>query len=490
MQEETIGLSLTSLSFFLFFGVVFALYWGVRSNTAQKWIVLLASYLFYGLFDYRFCFLLAAASLIAYGLARWISVTERARQRKALLAAGVLCNLLVLGVFKYFDFFAESAVRLLGSMGATAHWTTLQLILPVGISFYLFKCMSYLVDVYRHQSEPSHDLVDILLYVAFFPQLLSGPIERATTFLPVLRSRRVFDYSLAIEGTRQILWGLFKKVAIADNLAVLVQSLLAEDRSTSGPGVALGMVFFSFQIYCDFSGYTDISIGVSKLLGFRSIRNFAYPYFSQNVAEFWRRWNISVSMWFRDYVYIALGGGRVGRARLAFNIIITFILSGLWHGANLTFLAWGGMLGIGVAFTSLRKKRVSTASETPGSERPTLATIGKMIVCFAFVTASWVFFRSDSLGEAVHVFARMFSVGINYRSAIDPFLSLGIRGYFFSALLLGFIVVEWLQRRRECALEMSTRARALLWGAYTLTFWLTLLLWQPGLPGVFLYYRF
>lgn len=253
--------------------------------------------------------------------------------------------------------------------------------------------------------------------------------------------------------------------------------------------MALGACLFSFQIYCDFSGYTDISIGLSKLLGLSPMRNFAYPYFSQNVAEFWRRWNISVSSWFRDYVYISIGGSRVGTARLVVNIAVTFLLSGLWHGANITFLAWGAMLAAGVVFTSLRRRPVLKAADTPGGERPTIATAVRIVVTFAFISLSWVFFRSGSMSEALGIIARIFTPTLSMHAWLAPLHEL-VQMDQLSVLLVAFIVIEWLQRRRECALEFATHSRLLRWSAYALTLWLTILLYQPDLSGVFLYFRF
>jgi alginate O-acetyltransferase complex protein AlgI len=483
------GLSLVSLGFFGFFAFVFVAYWLTRSGQAQRWILLAASYVFYSFVDYRFSLLLLAASMLAYGLGRALGQTTQTRTRRLLLVGGLVANLLVLGLFKYFDFFALAIVRLLTLLGFGVETVTLHLVLPIGISFYLFKILSYLVDSYRSNSAVSSSLLGFLVYVAFFPQLLSGPIDRAGTFMSQLCEGRTFDYSLAVEGTRQVLWGLFKKLALADGLAVLVNQTMDGYTKLQGPVLALSAILFSFQIYCDFSGYADISIGLSKLLGIRPMRNFAYPYFSQNVAEFWRRWNISVSSWFRDYLYIPLGGSHVRAPRLLLNIVVTFVLSGLWHGANTTFLVWGGMLGIGVAVTAVRRAPVLKAVDTPGGKRLNVVAAGKMLVTFGFVSLSWVFFRSTSMAQALGILRRIFTPSLNSDAWLAALRELN--GSRVLVLALGvFIAVEWLQRRHDCPLELGVRSRLLRWSVYTATLWLALLLLKPDLPGYFLYFRF
>jgi D-alanyl-lipoteichoic acid acyltransferase DltB (MBOAT superfamily) len=353
----------------------------------------------------------------------------------------------------------------------------------------LFKAASYLIDVYRRDSPGCREPLDLLVYIGFFPQLLSGPIDRATTFLPQLRQARAFDYSLAVDGTRQILWGLFKKLALADGLATLTGQISASYATAQGPDLGLGAVLFSLQIYCDLSGYTDMATGLAKLLGIRTMRNFAYPYFSQNVAEFWRRWNISVSSWFRDYVYIPLGGSRVSRFRLIINILLTFVLSGLWHGANVTFLAWGAMLGVAVLFTSLRRKHVLKATDTPGGDRRSLASLAKILVTFSYISLSWIFFQSASMGQALGIFRRLFTPTIDPGAWLVPLRRLESMGVLAGVLLV-FIIIEWLQRRRECPLDLGRWPRWVRWLAYTFTFWTMASLYNPGLSGDFLYYRF
>lgn len=482
------GLSIVTLGFYVVFAVFFAVYWLIRGNSAQKWLLLAASYAFYAAIDWRFCLILLAVSVVAYDVGRRLGKAELARTRKALLIAGVMFSVLVLVVFRHFGFFWPEAARLLEDVGFSADSVTMKLLLPVGVSFYVFKVISYLIDVYRDKTLACFKPLDLLVYVAFFPQLLSGPIDRATTFLPQLGRERHFDKDSAVQGTRQILWGLFKKLVLADGLATFVGPIMGDYTHLRGPELALGAILFSAQIYCDFSGYTDISIGLTKLLGIQPMRNFAYPYFSQNVAEFWRRWNISVSSWFRDYVYIPLGGSRVTRRRFVINIFITFLLSGLWHGTGLTFLAWGAMLGLGVTLTSVRRRPVLKATDTPGGERLTPAAAAKIVVTFAYITLAWVFFRADSLEQALGIITRILTPSFRVHDWLAPLHTL-VQMDALAVVLVVFVAVEWLQRRRESTLDLSL-PRVVRWLSYTTVFWVTVLLYQPSLSGMFIYFRF
>lgn len=484
------SLNFVSAGFFAYFAVVFAAYWLLPSKRLQNGALLIASYVFYASFDYRFCLLLMLATLVGFVLAQMISSRESLTQRRILLAVGLGCNLIVLAVFKYFDFFARGAIELMNGMGFSPDTFTLNLVLPMGISFFLFKIMSYLIDTYRSTALATSSRLDFAVYVAFFPQLLAGPIDRAGTFLPQIEAARRFDVALAVAGTRQVLWGLFKKLALADGIAIIVNTAYGDYANRSGAALGFAAALYSFQIYCDFSGYTDISTGISKLLGIRPMRNFAYPYFSQSVSEFWRRWNISVSSWFRDYVYITLGGSRVSLPRLALNILLTFLLSGLWHGANETFLAWGAILGIGVMFTALRRKPVLKMADTPGGGSLTLASATKMLSTFAYVTLAWVFFRSESIEMALHVIRRILTPSFGSGQLLDILNLLGGNALITVAALAAFICIEWLQRRRECPLDIPAPSRAVRWVAYSTVIWATLLLMQPRLIGRFIYFDF
>ena len=483
MGPDTVG-------FYLFFALVFAGYWSLSSGTARTWLLLVSSYVLYATFDLRFLGLLAGATAVGFIAGRAIGRTEdRARRRATLVAAIALC-LLVLGVFKYLGFFASSAAALLSTLGFAVSVPTLSLLLPIGISFYLFKVLSYVIDVYRGHLPASDSALDFATYVAFFPQLLAGPIDRAGALLPQIATARRFDYGMAVEGSRMILWGLFKKVAIADGLAFSVGKAFGDWPSQSAPVLIAGAVLFSIQIYCDFSGYTDMSTGVARLLGIKTVRNFAYPYFSQNVSEFWRRWNISVSSWFRDYVYISLGGSRVGRLRLAVNVMLTFLLSGLWHGANTTFLVWGAMLGVAVCFTALRSKPVLKATETPGGERLTLAAAARILGTFVFITISWVFFRAASVTEALGILSRMLIWPTATSEWLAPLSLFPSTRVLLIAVVAVLVVVEWIQRRRECPLDFARSPAPVRWLAYTAVVWVTVLMAQPLSNAKFLYFDF
>ena len=479
-----------TLGFYLFFVLVFAGYWSLSGGTARKWLLLVVSYGLYATFDVRFLALLAGATAVGLICARLIAETEDPARRKTVLIVGLTLCLGVLGVFKYLDFFAASAVSMLSMLGLGVDPPALRLLLPIGISFYLFKVMSYLIDVYRRTTPATASALDFATYVAFFPQLLSGPIDRAGNLLPQLATARTFDYAMAVEGLRLLLWGFFKKVAIADGLAFSVGKAFGDWQSQPAPVLIAGAVLFSVQIYCDFSGYTDMATGLARLLGFTTVRNFAYPYFSQNVAEFWRRWNISVSSWFRDYVYISLGGSRVARARLVFNVMATFILSGLWHGANTTFLVWGGMLGVAVCFTALRQRPVLKAADTPGGERLTLPAAGRILATFTFITVSWVFFRAASVGEAFGILQGMLQWPSSMSEWLAPIALFPSTRLLLIAVVFGFFVVEWIQRRHECPLDIDSLPRVARWLAYTAVVWVTILLSQPLTAGRFIYFDF
>jgi D-alanyl-lipoteichoic acid acyltransferase DltB (MBOAT superfamily) len=469
--------------------LVFAVYWGVGRSRVQNVVLLIGSYVFYAFWDYRFCVLLLATSLVDYAVGRGLGATNVSPRRKLLLAASLFVDLGILGTFKYFDFFSQSLARAMHLVGFQADFVTLNLLLPVGISFYTFKSLSYTIDVYRGRCDVTRSAIDYLTFVAFFPQLLAGPIDRASAFLPQLRAERTFEYAAATDAGRQILWGLFKKMAVADGLAVIVSDRFDHFARFQGPELALAAFLFTVQIYCDFSAYSDISIGVARLFGISAMRNFAYPYFSQSVAEFWRRWHISLSTWFRDYVYIPLGGSRVGRGRHAANLFATFLLSGLWHGAAMNFVFWGGLHGLGVMPTALRKggKRLK-ATDTPGGEHPGVAAIGRILVTFVFVSFAWIFFRASSLHVAVSIIRRILSPPVGSVAWMAPLHTLRAAGLLPYAVVALF-VIDWIQRRKPHGLDMPSVPRPARWIIYTTTMWITLLLMTPQ-TGQFLYFRF
>ncbi|MEH6513697.1 MAG: MBOAT family O-acyltransferase [Maribacter arcticus] len=377
----------------------------------QNLLILVSSYVFYGWWDYRFLSLILLSTVVDYFIALRMAGNTNGRNRKLLLWGSMLFNLGILGFFKYYNFFVDSWVAAFQKAGFTMEYTwTLQIILPVGISFYTFQTMSYTIDVYRRQLQPTRDFISFASFVSFFPQLVAGPIERATNLLPQILQKRTFSYDRSVQGLRLILWGLFKKVVIADSLAPHVNDIFANYAEYDGGTLWLGAVYFAVQIYCDFSGYSDIAIGVSKLFGFELMSNFKFPYFSRNIGEFWRRWHISLSTWFRDYLYIPLGGSRNGKWASLKNIFIIFLVSGFWHGANWTFIIWGlihALLYIPSFIFNTNRKYLSYGV-AENRFLPSLREIFQMGTTFFFVTLAWVFFRSDNLLDAVNYISKMF----------------------------------------------------------------------------------
>ena len=356
-------------------------------------------------------------------------------------------NLLILGVFKYYNFFVTSFAD--AFLGGKADSLLLKVILPVGISFYTFKALSYSIDVYRGKLEPTHDVIQYCAYVGFFPQLLAGPIERATNLLPQLEKPRTFDYETGVDGLRQILWGLFKKMVIADNCAVYVDRVFSTYQTQSGSTLLLAAIFFAFQIYGDFSGYSDMAIGTGKLFGFKTMKNFSFPYFSRDIAEFWRRWHISLTTWFRDYVYIPLGGSRCSKAKIVRNTFVIFLLSGLWHGANWTFIAWGAfhaILFLPLILMGKNRKYRDTVAE--GRLLPSLKEFVQMLLTFFLATVGWIIFKADSIGQAWN-----YMKGICSTSLFSSPDASGVTG--FTAAIFIMLLVEWLQRDKEHGLDLS-----------------------------------
>ncbi len=453
-----------SYSFLVFLPVVFLIYWNIRGLRWQNVFVGIASYIFYGWWDWRFLSLVAFSSLVDYIVGWQLSLTEKPQIRKRLLYCSLLTNLGLLGFFKYFDFFIDSAAVVLTKMGFEAHLPTLRIILPVGISFYTFQTLSYTIDIYRRKLEPTKDIVAFFAFVSFFPQLVAGPIERASSLLPqFLRSRR-FDEGLATDGLRQILWGFFKKVVVADQCAIIVDKCFNTHATLNWWSHIIGIVFFAFQIYGDFSGYSDIAIGLGRLFGFRLMRNFAYPYFSRDMAEFWRRWHISLSTWFRDYVYIPLGGSRTGTRGRIRNILATFTISGLWHGANWTFVFWGFLNGLYYIPLMLAKKhKVHTEIVAQHALLPSFRELVQMLFTFCLTCIAWVFFRADNMHQAVSYLLGMteFRSGMDAITSNKKFMLLGC-----GLGILTVVLFEWLQRRKAHALEQLPMPAPARWVIY------------------------
>jgi len=440
-----------SFTFMIFLPVVFLLYWFVFKKLRwQNLLILVASYVFYGWWDWRFLLLIVitSASSFASGLA--IGHYEgRRRVQKAVSAANIVLNLGILATFKYFNFFVDSLSSLLALFGLTADWPTLHVILPVGISFYTFQALSYSIDVYARRIRPTRDAVAFFSFISFFPQLVAGPIERATSLLPQMLRERRFDYCQAVDGLRQMLWGFFKKLVIADGCAEVVNQTWASIDSATGLMLLVVSLLFTFQIYTDFSGYSDIAIGCAKLFGFRLTTNFRVPYFSRNVREFWRRWHITLMNWFTQYVYFPLGGSRRGRGRTIVNTLIVFALSGLWHGADWTFVLWGlyhALLFIPLIILGSRRYKDTVAA---GRLLPSWRELAGMLVTFLLVNLGWVLFRAPDVTSLGAYVSRLFSPSLFTLSGLTKPMAVMV------LWCIGLLLVEWLQRERDHVLELD-----------------------------------
>ena len=447
-----------SIEYAVFLPIVFLLYWFVfdRNVKWQNLFVVAVSYLFYGWWDWRFLILIAFTSLCSYGSALLIDkYRDTPRKAKAFSALNIIVNLLILGVFKYYDFFATSFAD--AFLGGRTDGLLLHLVLPVGISFYTFKALSYSIDVYRGKLEPTRDIVQFFAFVGFFPELLAGPIDRATTLLPQFAKPRAFDYETSIDGLRQFLWGLFKKIAVADTCAVYVDQVLVPGQPHSGSTVLLAVILFAFQIYGDFSGYSDMAIGAGKLFGIKLMRNFDVPYFSRDIAEFWRRWHISLTTWFRDYLYIPMGGSRCSKAKIVRNTFVIFLVSGLWHGANWTFIAWGAYHALlFLPLILLGKNRKYRDVVAQDRLLPTWKECGQMLSTFVLATFGWLIFRADDITQAWTWIRSICS-----RSLLTMPESLTSLTFVPIAVFLPIlVVVEWLQRDKEHALKPISERKA------------------------------
>lgn len=444
-----------SLSFAIFFPVVFVLYWFVtnKSLKLQNILLLVASYFFYASWDYRFLFLLIFSTLLDFFTGIKMEQTEKPNLKKFWFVLSVVINLGFLGFFKYYNFFISSFADLISGFGYKPDVWTLKVILPVGISFYTFHGLSYVIDIYKGKIKAERNFVNYSVFVSFFPLLVAGPIERATHLLPQVKKTRHFDYVKAVDGLKQILWGLFKKIVIADTCAEYVNMIFNNSASFSGSTLVLGALFFTFQIYCDFSGYSDIALGTARLLGIDLLRNFAFPYFSRDIAEFWRRWHISLSTWFRDYVYIPLGGSKGGVWMKVRNTFIIFLLSGFWHGANWTFIVWGGLNAI-YFLPLLLSNRNRTNLETVAQGRylPTVKELLSMTVTFSLTVFAWIFFRANSVSHAVNYISSIFSRSLFNMPDKKAFLGLKAHPAVAIVLIFIFMIIEWIGREHQYAL--------------------------------------
>ncbi len=395
----------TSLEFAIFFPIVFCLYWLLKKyHKAQLSLILLSSYVFYGWWDWRFLSLIIFSSVADFTLGILLGKEEDPKLRKLLVGISLLVNLGLLGVFKYFDFFAESFVAAFSWFGQDISYSTLNIVLPVGISFYTFQTLSYTLDVYRGKLKPTKNILAFFSFVSFFPQLVAGPIERASHLLGQFYSPRKFDYAWAVSGVRLFIWGFFKKMVIADNAASLVNPIFENYSEQNSIVLILGAILFAFQIYGDFSGYSDMAIGLSRILGFDLMLNFRFPYLAKSINDFWKRWHISLSSWFRDYLYIPIGGSYGSNLFSFRNVMIVFLVSGFWHGANWTFIVWGLIHGLMYVPLFLKKSQ--------NKSRETESTFGlamSTIFTFLVVCLAWVFFRSESVSEAFSYLSGVFT---------------------------------------------------------------------------------
>ncbi len=473
-----------SIEFFLFLPVAFCLYWFItnRNLRLQNALIVLASYVFYGAWDWRFLGLIIMSSLVDFTIGKRMGTLppEAKSQRKRLLFLSLTVNLGILGFFKYCNFFIDSFVELFAKMGLALDPFTLQIVLPVGVSFYTFQTLSYTIDIYRNQLKPTNDAVAFFAFVSFFPQLVAGPIERAKSLLPQFQKARTFDFDKARDGARQILWGLFQKIVIADNLALAVNPIFTDYGQMPGSALVLGLVFFAFQIYCDFAGYSNIAIGTAKLFGFDLMTNFARPYFSRDIGEFWRRWHISLSTWFRDYVYIPLGGSRASKGRQFFNILVTFTVSGFWHGANWTFIAWGALHGLFyLPFIFLGRKKYGNVA-AQNSFLPSIREAGAIAVTFALVVLAWAFFRAPTITDAVYYLAGIFDSSL---VSLPPYKN-------FIPYIAVLVLIEWISRHQKYPLEKLPFTKPVRWGIYFALLAAIIVLGEFSQKGEFIYFQF
>lgn len=475
----------TSITFLFFFVAVWVIYWciAVRNQEFRNGFLLVASYIFYGWWDWRFLSLIIFSSAVDYLVGNGMGATKSVRLRHLLLAVSLIANLGVLTVFKYFNFFIESLATILpGLVEGPQSWTLQNVILPVGISFYTFQTLSYTIDVYRGHMKPTRDLLAFFAYVAFFPQLVAGPIERAQRLLPMFLRREIkFDAQLATDGLRMILWGFFLKAVVADNLSFHVNSIFDHHESMPASVLVLGAVYFGFQIYGDFAGYSLIARGLARLLGFDLMTNFRFPYFARDIAEFWRRWHISLSTWFRDYLYIPLGGSRGSRYQTMINVLIVFLVSGLWHGAKWTFVVWGMIHAILflplILMNQNRKNLDATAS---GSWFPNAREVLGMSFTFMMVTLAWVFFRAESIADAWSYL----------RNTADPSLfSVPTVGRSGLVWLLALVVLDWLHRKEDIPIRWPALPSSIRWVSYA---FLLCVVYYRGYFGEqeFIYFQF
>jgi D-alanyl-lipoteichoic acid acyltransferase DltB (MBOAT superfamily) len=479
-----------SIEYFLFLPTIYFLYWIVskKSLKLQNILVLLASYLFYGWWDWRFLSLIFLSTLVDYFVGQKIYNSKNKNSRKYWLWVSIAFNVGLLGFFKYFNFFVDSWVNLIGSLGfQTQHTWTLQVILPVGISFYTFQTMSYSFDIYYKRLEPTKQFIAFAAFVAFFPQLVAGPIERASNLLSQITNKRVFNYEQQVQGIKLILWGLFKKLVIADSIAPIVDDIFTNYADYPASTLILGVTLFSFQVYGDFSGYSDIAIGTAKLFGVELMSNFKFPTFSRNVAEYWQRWHISLSTWFRHYLYIPMGGSRVSKLKSVRNIIVIFLVSGFWHGANWTFIFWGALHAVFFipVFLMGRNTIYKGTVVAQNSWFPTGKEFLQLFWTFALVTFSRIFFRSQSISDAFGFIDQMTS-NFTFETYNHP---MGYRMIDYYLLIIFFVIYEYLIRKDERN-PFNFKNRFVRFFVYAIVIFSMMLFYDDGIDRSFIYFQF
>ena len=503
-----------SLEYLFFLPLVFIIYWSLKNNVKYQNIFLLfSSYFFYSLWDYRFLLLILISSITDFTLGKLIYLKKEKLLKKKFLFLSIFINIGILFLFKYYNFFIDSFVEIFNYLNININIHSLNLILPVGISFYTFQTLSYTLDIYNNKIKPSDSIINFFTFVAFFPQLVAGPIEKASRLLPQINQRRVFNYNQTVDGLRQILWGLFKKVVIADNCALFVNAIFDDPLSHNGLLLIVGVILFSFQIYGDFSGYSDIAIGTSKLFGITLMQNFANPYFSRNISEFWRRWHISLSSWFRDYLYIPLGGSRVLKIIQIRNILIIFTISGLWHGANWTFIFWGllhATFYIHELIMNTNRKYLQPIIRN-NLLIPSFFDLINILKTFIIISFAWLFFRSPSIDYSfkfiehiivyISYYFQYFFINNSHNDSLSFFTSLMSLQIDFAAnsnaldniviifkYILIMISVEWINNDKEYAFKKMPSNIILRYSLYIITSLLILEYFYGNIS--FIYFQF
>ena len=468
-----------SFEFALFLPVVFLLYWFIFNKTIrlQNSFLLVVGYIFYGWWDWRFLFLIAFSTLFDFIIGIQLEKTLNEKKRKLLFATSCIVNIGLLGFFKYFNFFIENFISAFESVGYHISPITLKIILPIGISFYTFQSLSYTIDIFRKKMKPTTDFISFASFISFFPQLVAGPIERAFNLLPQFSKKRAFNQKQAVIGMRQILWGLFKKIVIADTLATYVDQIFSSYDTLPGSSLLLGAVYFAVQIYCDFSGYSSIAIGTARLFGFTLMQNFNYPYFSTNVSEFWRKWHISLTSWFRDYVYIPMGGSKHGLSKTIFNTLFVFTLSGFWHGSNWTFIIWGLLNGLFIIPNLLFGKKKNEITRT---KKHSLSILN-MIITFLLITFTWIFFRSNNISQAFEYINTLFSKSL-FKYPIQHGMAMTL------PLISILFLIEWLRKNEVSFSEPQNLPIFLRWPIYIVIIIICLAFFKQNQS--FIYFQF